>query len=78
MSRLLTLLSGVAIGGALAHFLDPQSGRQRRDQATAKARDAADKAKATAGKAKGPPPARPRAPRPASSRAVTASRTSTT
>jgi osmotically-inducible protein OsmY len=32
MSRLITLLSGVAIGAAAAHFLDPQSGRRRRSQ----------------------------------------------
>ena len=53
MSRLITLLSGAAIGAALAHFLDPQSGRQRRDQATTKARHAAGKAKGAAEQAKG-------------------------
>ena len=48
MSRLVTLLSGVAIGGALAHFLDPQNGRRRRDEASTKARHAAGKAKGAA------------------------------
>ena len=42
MSRLITLLFGVGIGAAAAHFLDPQSGRRRRnqmrDQALSKAR----------------------------------------
>ena len=32
MSRLITLLFGVGIGAAAAHFLDPQSGRRRRNQ----------------------------------------------
>jgi osmotically-inducible protein OsmY len=32
MSRLFTLLFGAAIGAAAAHFLDPQSGRRRREQ----------------------------------------------
>jgi osmotically-inducible protein OsmY len=60
MSRLITLLFGVGIGAAAAHFLDPQSGRRRRqeirqqtvskvhsgvDQATTTASHAADKAK---------------------------------
>jgi osmotically-inducible protein OsmY len=45
MSRLITLLSGVAIGAAAAHFLDPQSGRRRRHQMRDQASQAADKAK---------------------------------
>jgi hypothetical protein len=32
MSRLITLLFGAALGAAAAHFLDPQSGRRRREQ----------------------------------------------
>jgi osmotically-inducible protein OsmY len=32
MSRLITLLFGVGIGAAAAHFLDPQSGRSRRQK----------------------------------------------
>jgi len=61
MSRLITLLFGVAIGAALAHFLDPQSGRRRRhtmrDQAVSKVHSGVDQATTTAtyaaGKAKG-------------------------
>ena len=77
MSRLITLLSGVAIGAALAHFLDPQSGRQRRDQATGEGPCTRPtrpgrrrQAKGAAGKAKGAAAG--------ASRAATASRTSTT
>jgi osmotically-inducible protein OsmY len=32
MSRLITLLFGAAIGAAAVYFLDPQSGRHRRNQ----------------------------------------------
>src|SRR5262245_57754660 len=61
MSRLITLLFGVGIGAAAAHFLDPQSGRRRRneirEQAVSKAHSTADQAMSTAhyaaGKAKG-------------------------
>jgi osmotically-inducible protein OsmY len=61
MSRLITLLFGVAIGAALAHFLDPQSGRRRRhemrDQAVSKVHAGVEQATTTAsyaaGKAKG-------------------------
>src|SRR5262245_61126624 len=61
MSRLITLLFGVGIGAAAAHFLDPQSGRRRRhevrDQAVSKAHHTASHAVSTAhyaaGKAKG-------------------------
>jgi osmotically-inducible protein OsmY len=61
MSRLITLLFGVAIGAALAHFLDPQSGRRRRhemrDQAASKMHAGVEQATTTAhyaaGKAKG-------------------------
>ena len=61
MSRLITLLFGVGIGAAAAHFLDPQSGRRRRnmvrDQAVSKAQTTAGQAVSSAqyaaGKAKG-------------------------
>jgi osmotically-inducible protein OsmY len=61
MSRLITLLLGAAAGAAAAHFLDPQSGKRRRnvarDQALAKARQGkeqfARRADHAAGKAKG-------------------------
>ena len=45
MSRLITLLFGVGIGAAAAHFLDPQSGRRRRNEMREQAGHAADKAK---------------------------------
>jgi osmotically-inducible protein OsmY len=52
MSRLITLLFGVGIGAAAAHFLDPQSGRKRRhemrDQATSKMHAGVDHATSTA------------------------------
>jgi osmotically-inducible protein OsmY len=61
MSRIITLLFGVGIGAAAAHFLDPQSGRRRRhemrDQAVSKAHHTASHAVSTAhyaaGRAKG-------------------------
>ena len=61
MSRLLTFLLGAAAGGAAAHFLDPQSGRRRRnemrDQTVSKVQSGAGQAATTAsyaaGKAKG-------------------------
>ena len=61
MSRLITLLFGVGIGAAAAHFLDPQSGRRRRteirEQAVSKVHAGVDQATTTAshaaGKAKG-------------------------
>jgi osmotically-inducible protein OsmY len=61
MSRLITFLFGVGIGAAAAHFLDPQSGRRRRqemrEQAVSKAQATAGQAVSTAhyaaGKAKG-------------------------
>jgi osmotically-inducible protein OsmY len=61
MSRLITLLFGVGIGAAAAHFLDPQSGRRRRhemrEQAVSKAQTTAGQAVSSAqhaaGKAKG-------------------------
>ena len=52
MSRLITLLFGVGIGAAAAHFLDPQSGRKRRhemrDQAASKMHAGVDQATSTA------------------------------
>jgi osmotically-inducible protein OsmY len=52
MSRLITLLFGVGIGAAAAHFLDPQSGRKRRnemrDQAASKMHAGVDHATSTA------------------------------
>ena len=52
MSRLITLLFGVGIGAAAAHFLDPQSGRRRRhemrDQAVSKVHAGVDQATSTA------------------------------
>jgi osmotically-inducible protein OsmY len=52
MSRLITLLFGVGIGAAAAHFLDPQSGRRRRnqmrDQAASKVHAGVDQASSTA------------------------------
>jgi osmotically-inducible protein OsmY len=52
MSRLITLLFGVGIGAAAAHFLDPQSGRRRRheirDQAASKMHAGVDQATSTA------------------------------
>jgi osmotically-inducible protein OsmY len=61
MSRIITLLFGVGIGAAAAHFLDPQSGRRRRnemrDQAVSKVQSGVGQATTTAthaaGKAKG-------------------------
>ena len=61
MSRLITLLFGFAAGAAAAHFLDPDSGRRRRnqlrDKAASKAQtgkdQAASKASYVAGKAQG-------------------------
>jgi osmotically-inducible protein OsmY len=61
MSRLITLLLGVAAGAAAAHFLDRESGAKRRnqlrDKATSKARAGKEQAATTAnyaaGKAKG-------------------------
>ena len=61
MSRLITLLFGAAIGAAVAHFLDPQSGRRRRqelrEQATSRMHTGVGQATSTAsymaGKAKG-------------------------
>jgi hyperosmotically inducible periplasmic protein len=48
MSRLITLLFGAAAGAAAAHFLDPDSGRKRRnrlrDQAASKAHAGKDQA----------------------------------
>jgi osmotically-inducible protein OsmY len=40
MSRFITLLFGAAIGAAAAHFLDPQSGRRRRQYTVDKAKGA--------------------------------------
>ena len=52
MRRLITLLFGVGIGAAAAHFLDPQSGRRRRhqirEQATSKMHAGVDQATSTA------------------------------
>jgi osmotically-inducible protein OsmY len=52
MSRLITLLFGAAAGAAAAHFLDPESGRKRRnrlrDQAASKAQSGKDQAIGTA------------------------------
>jgi osmotically-inducible protein OsmY len=52
MSRLITLLFGFAAGAAAAHFLDPESGRKRRnqlrDQATSKAQSGVSQATTTA------------------------------
>jgi osmotically-inducible protein OsmY len=61
MSRLITLLLGVAAGAAAAHFLDRESGAKRRnqlrDKATSKVRAGKEQAATTAsyatGKAKG-------------------------
>ena len=61
MSRLITLLFGFAAGAAAAHFLDPDSGRRRRnqlrDRAVSKAHTGAEQAATgasyAAGKAKG-------------------------
>jgi osmotically-inducible protein OsmY len=57
MSRLITLLFGVAIGAAARHFLDSSRRKQLRDQAMSKARSGAGSAATTAsyaaGKAKG-------------------------
>jgi osmotically-inducible protein OsmY len=61
MSRLITLLFGAAAGAAAAHFLDPDSGRRRRNQlrerAASKAQRGVGQATTTAsyaaGKAKG-------------------------
>ena len=57
MSRLITLLFGFAAGAAAAHFLDPDSGRRRRnqmrDQAFSKARAGKDQAATTASYAAG-------------------------
>jgi osmotically-inducible protein OsmY len=57
MSRLITLLFGVAAGAAAAHFLDPDSGRRRRhqirDQAASKAHAGKDQAVSTASYAAG-------------------------
>jgi osmotically-inducible protein OsmY len=61
MSRIATLLFGAAIGAAATHFLDPASGRHRRqqlrEQAVSKASSGASHAASTAqhaaGKAKG-------------------------
>jgi osmotically-inducible protein OsmY len=61
MSRLITLLFGVGLGAAAAHFLDPDQGTRRRNQlrekGLSKARQGASQAAGTAthaaGKAKG-------------------------
>jgi osmotically-inducible protein OsmY len=59
MSRLPTFLIGAAAGAAAAHFLDPESGRRRREALRAQgtkarqgATDAAHKAETVAGHAK--------------------------
>ena len=52
MTRLFTLLIGAAAGAAAAHFLDPQSGRRRRnemrEQAVSKVQSGAGQAATTA------------------------------
>jgi osmotically-inducible protein OsmY len=57
MSRLITLLFGVGIGAAAAHFLDPSRRDQIREQVTSKVRSGVDQATTAAthaaGKAKG-------------------------
>jgi gas vesicle protein len=61
MSRIITLLFGAAIGAAATHFLDPESGRRRRNQlrdraasrASSGASQAAGAATHAAAKAKG-------------------------
>jgi osmotically-inducible protein OsmY len=57
MTRLITLLSGIAAGAAAAHFLDPDSGSRRRnqlrDRATSKARAGKNQATSTASYAAG-------------------------
>jgi osmotically-inducible protein OsmY len=57
MGKLITLLLGAAAGAAAAHFLDRDSGAQRRnqlrDRAMSKARAGKDQAATTAGQAAG-------------------------
>ena len=57
MSRLITLLFGVGIGAAAAHFLDPSRRQQLREQAVSKVQSGVDQATTAAshaaGKAKG-------------------------